>query len=445
MSELPKGWTAAKIRDAVQDYETVDPKKTPGKSFLYVDIGAIDNSVQKITEPKEFLGKDAPSRARRVIAANDVLFSTVRTYLKNVAQVPESLDGQLTSTGISVLRANASTDPGYLFRWVCSSDFIAEISEAQDGTMYPAVRDEDVLNGPIALPPLPEQRRIVRKLDTLSARTTTASTHLNAIAKLVQRYKASVLTAGIAGELTADWRLANGVSGGELQPLDQHILEAKYGSSAKSRKAGRIPVLRMGNIQSMEIDWGDLVFTSDAEEIEKYGLEVGDVLFNRTNSPELVGKTAIYRGERPAIHAGYLIRLKCAPTLLPEYLNYALNSSVGRAYCWRVKSDSVSQSNVNAKKLKAFEFVVPSLEEQDEIVRRIKKAFDKIDLLTAEAEKALKLTDRLDQRILAKAFAGGLVPQDPNDEPASVLLDRIRTERASATKPKRGRKKKADA
>src|SRR5690606_2480530 len=108
---------------------------------------------------------------------------------KNVAQVPSELDGELTSTGICVLRSNAAVDPGYLFRWTCSTDFINKISQAQDGTMYPAVRDEDVLAGPIPLPPLAEQRRIVRKLDTLSARSATARTHLTAIEKLVERYK----------------------------------------------------------------------------------------------------------------------------------------------------------------------------------------------------------------------------------------------------------------
>jgi type I restriction enzyme, S subunit len=290
---------------------------------------------------------------------------------------------------------------------------------------------------PIKLPPLTEQKRIVAKLDALGARNATARTHLTAVAKLVEKYKAEVLTLGIQGQLTKDWRAKNDASWGKPERLEKHVIDVRYGSSAKSSKTGEIPVLRMGNIQSMELDWTKLVYSDRPDEIKKYQLEPGDILFNRTNSADLVGKTAIYRGEQPAIYAGYLIRVKCAETLLPEYLNYALNSSVGRAYCWRVKSDSVNQSNINAQKLKAFEFVVPTIDEQQQIIDQIHSAFSKIDRLAVEAGKAQKLIDRLDERILTKAFAGQLVPQDPNDEPASVLLDRIREARAKAPKPKR--------
>lgn len=127
----------------------------------------------------------------------------------------------------------------------------------------------------------------------------------------------------------------------------------------------------MGNIQDGRLDLSDLVYTSDPKEIAKYKLRDGDVLFNRTNSPELVGKTATYRSEVPAIAAGYLIVVRCNARIVPELLTYFLNSPAGRAYCWRVKSDGVSQSNINAKKLAAFEFNLPPLSEQQKIVSKL--------------------------------------------------------------------------
>jgi type I restriction enzyme S subunit len=107
---------------------------------------------------------------------------------------------------------------------------------------------------------------------------------------------------------------------------------------------------------------------------------------------------------------------------------------LGKSYCYQVKSDGVSQSNINAKKLAAFTFELPSIKEQKEIVRRVEERFAKIDKIEQEYQKAVKLGDRLEQATLAKAFRGELVPQDPNDEPASVLLERIRAERQAKAK-----------
>jgi hypothetical protein len=164
------------------------------------------------------------------------------------------------------------------------------------------------------------------------------------------------------------------------------------------------------------------------------------VLFNRTNSPELVGKTALYKGEQPSIYAGYLIRIQCTSRLLPEYLTYSLNSPAGRSYCWEVKTDGVSQSNINAKKIAAFRFLLPSILEQTEIVRRIESAFAWLDRLAAEHTSATKLLPKLNAAILTKAFTGHLVPQNPTDEPASVLLARVKAERDALPTKGRGRK-----
>ncbi len=132
MSDLPKGWRMAKIRDVVLPFQNVDPTKEPESSFTYVDIGSIDNQTQVIREPKRLLGKDAPSRARRQIKAGDTLFSTVRTYLKNIAVVPDDLDNAVTSTGIAVLRPAPHIDPRYLFNWTRSPEFLGGITPVMD-------------------------------------------------------------------------------------------------------------------------------------------------------------------------------------------------------------------------------------------------------------------------------------------------------------------------
>ena len=146
----------------------------------------------------------------------------------------------------------------------------------------------------------------------------------------------------------------------------------QYGSSQKSAVSGKVPVLRMGNIQGGKIIYDKLVYTSDDSEIEKYPLAVNDLLFNRTNSKELVGKTAIYKGEMPAIYAGYLVRI--SPVRLDsDYLNYVMQSQYYWTYCQTVRSDAIGQSNINAEKLKRFVFPLPPLAEQRRIVARLEE------------------------------------------------------------------------
>ena len=154
----------------------------------------------------------------------------------------------------------------------------------------------------------------------------------------------------------------------------------QYGSSQKSSPSGKIAVLRMGNLQNGRIVLDKLVYTTDPKEIEKYPLEYNDLLFNRTNSKELVGKVAIYKNEIPAIYAGYLVRLH--PILIDsDYLNYVMQSQYYWIYCQNVRSDAIGQSNINAEKLKRFVFPLPPLQEQRRIVAIISRIMVKIEHL----------------------------------------------------------------
>jgi len=295
----------------------------------------------------------------------------------------------------------------------------------------------------VLLPPVLEQKRIADKLDTLLARMDACRDRLDCVPSILKRFRQSVLAAATSGALTQEWRQEQGLA--EDWPvieLAEVASEFSYGSAAKSARVGKIPVLRMGNIQDGLLDWEDLVYTSDGAEISKYKLLAGDVLFNRTNSPELVGKTAVYRGEREAIYAGYLIRVRCGQRLLPDFLNYCLGSPAGRHYCWQVKSDGVSQSNINAKKLAAFSFGLPSIPEQTEIVRRVEDLLALNKALCLRLRRASRLAMALAPSVLAKAFRGELVPQDPNDEPASILLERIQAKVAAGGQapPRRGQR-----
>ena len=222
-------------------------------------------------------------------------------------------------------------------------------------------------------------------------------------------------------------------------------LSVEYGTSTKSEKQGLVPVLRMGNMQNGIIDWDDLVFTSDTDEIEKYALKKGDVLFNRTNSPELVGKTSIILSDTKAIFAGYLIRVNQLDSIVySKYLNYFLGSHIAKQYGNFVKTDGVNQSNINGQKLMNYPFPYCSLDEQVLIVAELDKKIGTADKFKEEIESTIKKLVNLKTSILHKAFQGKLVPQDPNDPPASELLAQIKAEReAKALAEKQAKQDKA--
>ena len=207
--------------------------------------------------------------------------------------------------------------------------------------------------------------------------------------------------------------------------IEDFAYDLQYGTSEKSLHTGIVPVLRMGNIsRDGTVDYTDLVYSSNEEDIAKFSLQLNDLLFNRTNSSEWVGKTAIYKAEKNAIFAGYLIRIRTF-IVCPDYINFVMNSSYHRHWCNQVKTDAVNQSNINAQKLSNLLVPVPPINEQKRIVSEIGRWMALIDEIETNKQFMQEFIKQAKSKILDFAIHGKLVPQDPKDEPAVELLKRI--------------------
>lgn len=432
MSTLPKGWDSIQLKDLLSFVLGGDWGKEP----TYTDENFETVFCIRGTEFKHWSKeKGATSVERKVktsslekraLKLGDILLEISgggpeqpvgRTVLIDyVALNHNSNYPKVCTNFIRLIRPKNSVDSRYLNYYLQSFYASGEVVNYQGGSnnlRNLKFKEYETIQIPVA--PLVEQKRIADKLDSVLAKVDAAQARLDKIPTLLKRFRQSVLAAATSGELTKEWREENGVGLWEFVCLKDVAKGFNYGSSAKSKTEGDVPVLRMGNLQGGELDWEKLVYTSDEAEVNKYILQAGDVLFNRTNSPELVGKTSIYRGEKKAIYAGYLIKVQGTERLDSEYLNIQLNSPHARDYCWQVKTDGVSQSNINAKKLKAYEFNLPSFKEQQEIIRFVGELLANANTVEKQYQTAKARLDKLTQSILAKAFRGELVTADDCD------------------------------
>lgn len=402
---LPLGWEI-KLVSEINHHKgrTIKPSDFPDEVFELYSVPSFPSG------KPEFLTGDKIGSSKQMVEPGDVLVCKINPRINRVWVVgTKGAYRQIASSEWINVR-NDIYDSNYLRYFFRSQGFRELLCSEVTGVGGSLTRAQPkkVAGYPVIIAPLDQQTAIASRLDIIFKKLEVVQARLEKVPQLLKRFRMSVLSSAVSGELTEEWHDKNNADDWEHVSLKEVGKGFNYGSSAKSKKEGIVPVLRMGNLQEGKLDWANLVYTSDENEIEKYKLESGDVLFNRTNSPELVGKTSIYRGEREAIFAGYLIKVQGTERLNSEYLNIQLNSPHARDYCWQVKTDGVSQSNINAQKLKAYEFNLPSVEEQEEIVRVVSELLAKSDLVNKQYEAAKIRVDKLSQSILARAFRGEL-------------------------------------
>lgn len=297
----------------------------------------------------------------------------------------------------------------------------------------------------IPLAPLAEQKRIAQKLDALLAQVDTLKARIDAIPALLKRFRQCVLQGASTGDLTASWATKEGAS--KWISLRFRELLKDFRGGASSRPSGEThgtPVLRSSAVRPMSVNFKDVSHFDESMTLNPndYALE-GDLLFTRlSGSAEFVGVCGRVKAT-PRVPTQFPDRLFCARLIdirYAPYLEIFFSSQNYISHIGRNLKSSAGHQRITTETVKNAEIRLPSLEEQTEIVRRVEQLFAYADQLEAKVAAAQQRIDALTQSLLAKAFRGELVPQDPTDEPASVLLERIRTQRAATPKPKRGRK-----
>ncbi|NKX63735.1 type I restriction endonuclease subunit S [Labrenzia sp. 5N] len=426
--ELPEAWVWTKFSDFWSDY-TDTKKKIPQKQYLPEGQFAVVDQGEALiggyTNDKELLS-NAP--------VPSIVFGDHTRAVKFV-EVPFAQGAD----GVRVLGTPSGIEPRFAYQALRAVDLpnkgYSRHFKFLKATEFP-------------LPPLAEQKRIVAKLDALSARSARARKDLARIDTLVKRYKQAVLSKAFSGELTKDWH-GKSTASPSLGSIDG-ILEVpiRNGLSVKgSDTPPGVRALKLSALRGQSVNMSDVRYLPiDDERARRFLLESGDILVSRGNgTKELVGISSLVPPHNePTIFPDTAFRIRVnIQRALPYWLTYIWNAPQCRSQIEKAAKTTAGIWKISQKDLSGIELLIPSCEEQKEIIRRIEGMFHKIDLLAAEAKRALDLTDKLDEAILAKAFRGDLVPQDPNDEPASVLLERIKTERAAAPKPKRGRRKKS--
>lgn len=269
---------------------------------------------------------------------------------------------------------------------------------------------------PVPHPPLDEQCRIVDLLEDHLSRLDAAESSL----LLALRKSNAMVTSSLVAQTTAErpsW--LHSTVGAEAELVE-------YGASAKCVPAeddSSVPVLRMGNLRGGALAWDSLKYLpSEHEHFPRLLLRCGDLLFNRTNSAELVGKSAVFEDDRMASFASYLIRVRFKDAANPKWANMVINSPMGRRYVASVVSQQVGQANVNSTKLKAFPLPLPTREEQDRRVREHNEVLSNRGRLRDSVNAALSRSAALRRSLLTAAFSGRLTGAAPDLPAASEMV-----------------------
>jgi restriction endonuclease S subunit/predicted ATPase len=482
--ETPEGWVSCKIGEVTRiasgatppskdptNFTTeggipwVTPADLSGYKDIYISCGA-----RNLTDK----GFSACSTTK--IPQGSVLFSS-RAPVGYVAIAANELT---TNQGFKSFILPDRLDSSFVYFYLKHIKSIAEAMAT--GTTFKELSGSVAAQLPLTIAPLNEQKRIADKLNTLFARVDDCRYQLKHVSLILKRFRQSVLSAATSGELTEDWRaeqenldLDHEIEGASTEfsfadascfgdfsfPINWtiarlgEIAEITGGVTKDSKKQNpadeELPYLRVANVQRGFFDLSEIkTIRVPQKRIEGLLLKPGDILFNEGGDLDKLGRGWVWDGEiERCTFQNHVFRVRLHDeTFTPKFFSWYGNLR-GADYFLSVGKQTTNLASINKSLLSALPIVIPPAEEQQEIVRRVEALFSYADQLESLHRSAYDQLERLIPALLDKAFRGELVAQDPNDEPASILLEKIKAERIfieseqKATRPARRKAKQA--
>lgn len=489
---LPREWRLATFEDISESTQiglvrSQDQQSSSPPGYPYIKMNNITNDGRIDLSHLVYVNASIQEAREYTLSANDILFNTRNSaeLVGKSALTGETLVGYLFNNNIMRIRLPDGLDSGFIAYQMCSPYFKAQLERVKKATTsIAAVYGRDLVTLKLVIAPSNEQRRIRESIDSYLTRLDAATKGLKRVEANLKRYRSSVLQAAVEGRLVpteaelakrerrhyepaaALLELILKDRGREMSFLETEALPrlpegwqwtrmdvvgtVQLGRQrAPQHHTGEHmrPYLRVANVFEDRIDTSDiLTMNFSPTEYETYRLEAGDILLNEGQSLELVGRPAMYNNEVPgACFQNTLVRFRVHAKLNKKYALIVFRAYLHNGRFQQIAKWTTNIAHLGAGRFALLEFPLPPLNEQDRIVEEVERLLSLEQSLQSSFMANEGRLTRLRQSILKWAFEGKLVDQDPTDEPASVLLERIRKERAASSEssPKRGRPRKA--
>ena len=441
---IPQTWTLTQLGNlTAQIVGGGTPSKTSAANFNgHIPFMTVkDLKARFVSTTVDHISEEALQSSATTKVPADTLIVATRMSLGKIAR--PTMDVAINQD-LKALFLHGGVNKTFVeYFWRSKSQAIQSMGT---GTTVKGIRLEDIRSLEVPLAPVAEQKRIADKLDTVLTRVDAVNTRLARVAPLLKRFRQSVLAAATSGRLTEDWREIR-----ETAPWTDKRIEdvAKVFLGRQRSPVNHEGPFMRRYVRAANVTWSGWDLSDvkemnfDADDFERYRLQKNDILLNEgSGSADEVGKPAIWNEEIPdCCFQNTLICVRPETVDAKFMFLVLLHAALTKRFVDSTRG--VNIHHIGKQNMARFPVAVPNADEQTEIVRRVETLFAFADRLEARLAQAQTAATRLTPALLAKAFRGELVPQDPNDEPAAELLRRLQAERATAPKASAGRGRKA--